>query len=174
MNTMKESGLYPPYLFLRWPIDGASCPIDIMEALTAPFVCTNTVTATAQQQITTQHLPAATQGKQYHAALKATGSATNKYHWTVQSGSQLPAGLTLSTKGVLSGVPTTHGKFPIRVTVNGSASATLTLTIHPPKHTLANTGVPTLPLLILAGVLIVAGVLLTARRRNGVRRSSGS
>jgi hypothetical protein len=87
----------------------------------------------------------------------------------VQKGSHLPAGLTLSGKGVLSGVPTKHGQFPIRVTVNKTASATLPLTIHPPKHTLANSGVPTLPLLILAGVLIVAGVMLTARRRNSVR-----
>jgi Putative Ig domain len=91
----------------------------------------------------------------------------------MQNGSHVPTGLTLSAKGVLTGVPTEHGRFRVRVTVNSAASATLMLTIHPPKHTLASTGVPTLPLLILAGVLIVAGAL-TLRRRNAVRRSSGS
>jgi hypothetical protein len=178
MTNMTDSGLYPPYLFLRWPMDGFRCPIDIGLQFNpfTPFFCTDDAPQLSQPpiMITTRSLPAATQGKQYHAALKATGSATNEYHWTVQSGSHLPAGLALSTKGVLSGVPTTHGKFPVRVTVNGSASATLTLMIHPPKHTLANSGVPTLPLLILAGVLIVVGVLLTARRRNTARRSSSS
>jgi hypothetical protein len=176
MTHMTDSGLYPPYLFLRWPMEGFTCPIDLglQFAPYDPFYCSDDApqVSASPVMITTRSLPAATVGKHYHAMLMATGA--NKYHWTVQDGGQLPAGLTLSAKGVLSGVPTTHGRFPIRVTVNNSVSATLTLTIHPPKHTLANSGVPTLPLLILAAVMVLAGVLLTARRRNSVHRSSGS
>ena len=62
---------------------------------------------------------------------------------TFTTASALPAGLTLSTAGVLSGTPTAVGSFPITVTVtdgNGctGTGATYTLTIGCPTITVGN------------------------------------
>ena len=55
-------------------------------------------------QITTTTLPNGTVGLAYSQSLQATGG-TPPYVWTVSSGS-LPAGLSLSSTGVISGTPT--------------------------------------------------------------------
>ncbi len=73
----------------------------------------------------------------------AIGGAT----FTLNSGS-LPAGLSLSTAGVLSGTPTVNGSFPITVKVtdgNGctGVSATYTLVINCQTITVTNPGVNT-------------------------------
>ncbi|MFN8639973.1 MAG: putative Ig domain-containing protein, partial [Dehalococcoidia bacterium] len=52
-------------------------------------------------------LPGGQVGVAYSQTLSASGS-TAPYTWTVSAGS-LPAGLTLSTAGVISGSPTTPG-----------------------------------------------------------------
>ncbi|MEK6374818.1 MAG: putative Ig domain-containing protein [Acidobacteriota bacterium] len=62
--------------------------------------------------------------------------------------STLPAGLTLSTAGVLSGTPTVNGTFPIVVTVTDSngctgTGATYTLVINCQTITVTNPGVTT-------------------------------
>jgi hypothetical protein len=62
---------------------------------------------------------------------------------TFTTSSQLPAGLTLSTAGVLSGTPTQTGTFPIVVTVTDSngctgTGATYTLTINCQTITVTN------------------------------------
>ena len=66
--------------------------------------------------ITTTTLPAGTVGTAYSQALAATGGTT-PYIWTIAAGT-LPAGLTLSSAGVLGGTPTTAGSatFTVRVT----------------------------------------------------------
>jgi uncharacterized protein (TIGR03437 family) len=68
-------------------------------------------------------------GLGYSQTLGATGG-TPPYTWSVSSGS-LPAGLTLSSSGTISGTPTTAGtsSFTVRVVDSASASATATLTI---------------------------------------------
>lgn len=134
LTQMQESGLFVPHLFLRWPMfKGATCPAEFSinnvnhgTGTGTVFECiaTDFPSSAPPLTITTHHLPDATVGKHYHAALKATRGSKQNYRWTVQKGSHLPAGLTLSAKGVLSGVPIKHGQFPIRVTVNNSASAT--------------------------------------------------
>src|SRR5581483_6042281 len=73
----------------------------------------------------------------------AHGTAT----FTLASGS-LPAGLSLSTAGVLSGTPTVNGTFPITVLVTDSngctgTSATYNLTINCQTITVTNPGVHT-------------------------------
>jgi FtsP/CotA-like multicopper oxidase with cupredoxin domain len=55
----------------------------------------------------------------YSATLAATGG-TAPYTWAVATGSTLPAGLTLSAAGVLSGTPTTAGSYGFSLQVTDS------------------------------------------------------
>jgi Putative Ig domain len=89
--------------------------------------------------VTTATLPAGTVGTSYSQALAGTGGA-GTYVWT-ESGA-LPAGITLSTAGTLSGTPTASGAFPFTVTMTDAnaqiKTATLSLTVAakaktPPK-----------------------------------------
>lgn len=81
-------------------------------------------------------LPDAIVGKPYGISLQAMGG-TAPFTWAVLSG-QLPAGLTLSTAGVLSGTPTATNPAPtafsVRVQDSGSPAQTksLALTIRVP------------------------------------------
>lgn len=68
---------------------------------------TLTVTPAATVKITTTSLPNGVTQVAYSATLQATGG-TLPYTWSVSSG-QLPAGLTLSAAGAISGTPTTAG-----------------------------------------------------------------
>lgn len=74
--------------------------------------------------ITTTSLPNGIQGVAYNATLAATGG-TPPYTWSLASGSNLPAGLSLSTSGTISGAPTTAGpySFTVKVTDSGSQQA---------------------------------------------------
>ena len=84
----------------------------------APQAITITVSAPPPLSITTTTLPAATIGTPYTAALNATGGIP-AYTWSVTAGS-LPAGLTLSSAGSISGTPTG--------TSTGTANFTVTVT----------------------------------------------
>ncbi len=95
---------------------------------------TLTITIKAGVSIVTgATLPTAYVGANYSQALAATGGSGAGYSWAVASGSTLPAGLSLSTAGVLSGKPTAAGTPSFGVTVTDSAqntaSATFTFTI---------------------------------------------
>ena len=83
---------------------------------------------------TASSLPAATVGNAYLQALAATGG-TPPYSWSVASGA-LPAGLTLSVAGVISGTPAaaSASSFTVQVTDSGSqtGSKPLSITINPP------------------------------------------
>jgi hypothetical protein len=95
---------------------------------------------------TTSPLPGGTVGVPYSQLLQATGG-TPPYTWTATG---VPAGLTLSSNGTLSGTPTATGTSGIVVTVTDSAvttaantsSANLSLTISA-LPTLTLTGLPT-------------------------------
>ncbi|WP_425526275.1 putative Ig domain-containing protein [Xanthomonas hortorum] len=69
-------------------------------------------------------LPAATAGSAYSQSLTASGG-TAPYSFAVTAGA-LPAGLTLSAAGVLSGTPTASGTFNFTATATDSGSPTLT------------------------------------------------
>ena len=90
-----------------------------------------TLSVSASLDVTTTTLPGGTVGSSYSQQLSAAGGTT-PYSWTVSSGS-LPAGLSLSSGGVISGTPTAAASptFTVRVTDAASRSATqeLTLTI---------------------------------------------
>jgi plastocyanin len=78
-----------------------------------------TVTVVAPLKITTAKLPAAKVGVAYSAHLAASGGVP-PYHWRVSVGS-LPAGLTLSLAGSISGTPTAAGTASFRAKVTDSA-----------------------------------------------------
>ena len=72
-------------------------------------------------------LPSGYQGTVYPGAtFTATGGTGTGYTWTwaAASGSSVPAGLSLSTTGAISGTPTGSGTFNVVVTVTDSASNT--------------------------------------------------
>jgi hypothetical protein len=77
-------------------------------------------------------LPSAVPDIPYHAHLSATGGAGN-YSWSIVSGS-LPAGLSLSSDGTISGTPTAAGNpsFTVQVSDPGPPAqrATQTLSIR--------------------------------------------
>ncbi|MCX6460785.1 MAG: putative Ig domain-containing protein [Actinobacteria bacterium] len=87
--------------------------------VTAGTTVTRSLTLTVQPQliITTDTLPTGATSTAYSTTLAATGGTS--YSWAVTSGS-LPAGLTVTTGGVLSGTPTVAGTstFTLSVTDN--------------------------------------------------------
>jgi hypothetical protein len=94
----------------------------------------NTTAQGAPLAVTTTSLPGGTQGTAYSQTLTA-GGGTSPYAWSLASGSTLPAGLTLSSSGVISGPPSATGttSFTVQVTDSSSpvqtAQATLSITI---------------------------------------------
>ena len=102
-----------------------------------------TVKAVAPKIITKQ-LPDATQGNAYSTALEATG--TPAITWTAEG---LPAGLSMSTAGTISGTPTESGKFSVKIsaanslkTVQKSYKLTVTASTTPPATTSQDTTPP--------------------------------
>lgn len=93
---------------------------------------------------TSPTLPNATLGANYSVSLSATGG-TPPYIWSIPGSFAaaalppgLPPGLTLSSGGVLSGIPSQTGTFTFNVQVNDSSTAnpqnavaTFTLTVNP-------------------------------------------
>jgi hypothetical protein len=96
--------------------------------------------------ITTASLPAGTIGTAYSQTLQATGGVPS-YKWSITAGS-LPAGLTLSSAGVISGTPsgtsTTTSNFTVTVTdsqtpTNATRSANLSITVVEPPLSVTTT-----------------------------------
>ena len=94
-----------------------------------------TVDPGAKFSVTTTSLPNASQNEYYQEVLGKTGG-TWPYTWAITAGA-LPAGLTLSSDGIIGGVPTVSGTFNFTVEVTDSSSpaqtatAKLTLKIPP-------------------------------------------
>lgn len=81
-------------------------------------------------QVTTvaTQLPPATHGKPYSQALATAGGPARRT-WTIVGGS-LPAGLSLSPAGLLSGTPSINGSFSFTVRVTGATSGRPIVTTH--------------------------------------------
>ncbi|HTT17813.1 MAG TPA: N,N-dimethylformamidase beta subunit family domain-containing protein [Candidatus Sulfotelmatobacter sp.] len=103
--------------------------------------------------ITTTNLPSGLQNQIYAATLTATGG-TAPYTWSLANGTTLPAGLTLSSNGSISGIPTVAGTgaFTVQVSDGGTPPQTATQSLSivissPPSfYTIWNpTTVPTNP-----------------------------
>ena len=119
-------------------------------ALALGLVATEAGTAVAALPltVTTTSLPAATVAKPYAATLTRSGGVS-PFTWNVSSG-RLPAGLKLSARGRISGVPTTQGTrtFTVRVTDSRkprarSATKSLTISVGPMSVTAADLRVGT-------------------------------
>ena len=141
------SGTLPPGLSLTpgtgvisgTPTTTGSYPITVqvtdseLTPATATGSFTITINPTPPLQVTTSSLTVGTQGVRYSDSLAATGGVP-PYSWSLTSG-PLPAGLTLSGTGVISGTPNgLSGSFPITVQVtdtlgNHASSSDLTLPI---------------------------------------------
>jgi uncharacterized repeat protein (TIGR03803 family) len=80
------------------------------------------VVSTAPLQVSTTLLETGSVGTPYSTTLQATGG-TPPYAWSLNSGS-LPAGLSLSSAGIISGKPTTQAISSFTVKVTDSASNT--------------------------------------------------
>lgn len=74
--------------------------------------------------VSTVSLAPATKGEKYERTLAASGGVT-PYTWTKTAG-DLPAGITLSTDGKLSGTPSTAGTKSVTVQVKDAGGATAT------------------------------------------------
>ncbi len=93
---------------------------------------TFTLTINAPLAITTPAaLPAGVAGVTYAVTLTATGGVP-PYAWSVNSGSTLPAGMTLTSAGILSGTPTTAGSYSFGITVTDSKLSLARATVKVP------------------------------------------
>jgi len=87
----------------------------------------NTSVGTGSLAITTTSLAAGMRSVAYNQTLAASGG-TQPYSWTLVSGSSLPAGLVLSTGGLISGTPTGSGTTSFTVQVADSSNPVQTAT----------------------------------------------
>ncbi len=101
--------------------------------------------APPQLAITTTSLPGGTVGAAYNATVAATGGTT-PYTFTATG---LPAGLSISAAGVISGTPTAPGTVTAAITVTDStnpthmtATANLSIAIAPQNPSITTTSLP--------------------------------
>ncbi len=104
--------------------------------------------------VTTTSLPAATGGHSYAATLAATGGLT-PYSWSVPPGT-LPPGLSLSSAGVISGIPDVAGTYTFTVKVTDAENPAMTAT-------------KTLSITVSGPVITAAGASRITVRRSGRR-----
>ena len=98
--------------------------------------------------------PAGVMGATYSDQLVATGG-TGTFTWTLRSGA-LPAGVTLSSTGVISGIPAATGNYSFIVRASSGinfADQSLSISVTAPALTLAN---------VLAQLFDVSATTLTA------------
>jgi len=148
-TTLRASGGVPPY---KWALaSGSSLPAGLSlsaggvisgtpaagssGSYSLTFVVTDSFTTpeTARASLvltisggltlTTTRLADATVNKAYSAALAAVGGVA-PYRFSLASGSGLPAGLTLSSAGVISGTPTKAGTTTFSIDVTDSSTPT--------------------------------------------------
>jgi large repetitive protein len=140
--------------------DGNGCPADIVYTIVVAAAACPVIT------LTPPTLPVGSVGVAYSQQITATGG-TGSPVFSVASGT-LPAGLTLSSSGLLSGTPTTAGPSTVSIQaldgVGCPGVVLYTITIGGPAP------VPTLPqafVLLLALGLTGAGYVRLRRRARG-------
>src|SRR5215472_14688592 len=116
---------------------------------TASAMLTLTTAQAPTLAVSTATLPNGTENTGYHQMLSATGGV-QPYAWTLASGN-LPAAMSLSATGVISGTPTATGTFSFTVKVTDAESPAqsmtqaLSLTINPASTGLNITSTSPLP-----------------------------
>ena len=138
---------FPGTSFLSVGINGGARSNPVVFNVTAQPVVINART-----------LPDAVVGTPYTFTFSATGG-TPPFNWFAATA--LPAGLTLSPAGVLSGTPTTIGpvRFDVRVVDNlqGTAAATMQLNVAAPPVSIVTAALPAAP----AGIFYTQTLLAT-------------
>lgn len=99
--------------------------------------------APADLELVASSLPSGFMGTAYQHTFTAQGGAS-PYTWTVSSGT-LPVGLTLSTSGVLSGVPSSASSAQVTVQVTDGLQTSRTIQVTFDIGSYAITSGPTLP-----------------------------
>ena len=136
-GTPASAGAYPVTFTVT---DSSTTPQTANASLTLTIAAAPTG-PTSNLSLTTTSLAEATLNTAYSAALTATGGVA-PYSFTLGNGTSLPAGLTLSSAGSISGTPTTAGSAnftvdvtdsttPAPLTANGSLSITVNSTAGP-------------------------------------------
>jgi VCBS repeat-containing protein len=152
--TWSETGALPAGITLNsasgnlggTPTVNGSFPITVKVTDTNGCFATSSYTLTINCQTITVTKPVVTTGT-VDASFSQTFTQTGAHGTaTFTTASTLPAGLSLSTAGVLSGTPTVKGTFPIVVTVTDSngctgTSTTYNLVINCQTITVTNPGV---------------------------------
>jgi hypothetical protein len=103
-----------------------------------------TITVNSPPSVTTTSLLAATQGQAGYSQTLTSSGGTGTITWTLQAGSSLPSGLSLSSAGVISGdvgASAATSTFTVVATdVNGvSGTRQLTITVNQPLRVTAIT-----------------------------------
>ncbi|HLI63990.1 MAG TPA: Ig domain-containing protein, partial [Terriglobales bacterium] len=114
----------------------SSFTVKVMDSEPVPVGTTAAFSLTIKSTltVTSQSLPAGTVGVSYSTTLAATGGVA-PYTWSI-TGGNLPAGLSLSSAGVISGTPTASGtaNFTVQVADSESpaqtAQAQLSITVN--------------------------------------------
>ena len=129
LGEYKSSGKSGSFL---WPVRGPEL-VETTEngsiAQSSTIALQGVMSAVASLSVTTASLPAGTVGAAYRETLVAAGGST-PYTWSRKTGS-LPAGLTLSSAGVISGSPTiaATSSFTVQVKDKAKRIATRALSI---------------------------------------------
>ena len=108
LSGTPAAGSGGPYSLTFVVTDSSTAPQTAQATLTLSISSTSTGPALT---LTTTSLPNATLNSAYSASLTATGGVT-PYTFSVANGNSLPAGLTLSAVGAISGTPTKAGGRP--------------------------------------------------------------
>ncbi len=148
ITLVKTTGAAPVTLTMTGSANGGVWTSPALPAQTSGTTVSYTITATdsnasaatASSSYTTGPapsittggtLPNATANGAYSQTLAASGGTGTTYTWSVNAGSTLPAGITLSSAGVLSGTLSTAGTytFTLKVTDSAGRIATKTFTL---------------------------------------------
>jgi gliding motility-associated-like protein len=84
------------------------------------------LTVNPAMNFNTTVLPAATSGSAYVARINDATGGTPGYTYTLTSGTSLPAGLSLSAAGVISGTPTVSGNYNFSITASDTRGCNAT------------------------------------------------
>lgn len=138
--------------------------IRVTDSLAATATASYTITVANPVTITPTALPALAVGTATTVTFTATGGSGSGYTFARVGDSPVPAGLTLSSAGVLSGTPTTAGSYLFGVRATDSSGDTGDIVY---SGTIA-VPVPTMPIWMLFGLAVLL-IGIAARRLTTTR-----
>src|SRR6266568_1815959 len=128
--TATWDGTATPTTFVASPVS-LSVPISATQATVGTHNLILTIPLPMLSMTTPVTLPNAKTGQTYSADLGALSSLSGgvpPYQFALDNGSSLPPGLSLSSSGLVTGIPSSAGSFTFGYTVNDSSG--LVLAVH--------------------------------------------